>query len=95
VSQLSSIGGDFELALVRLIDERVARHLDCVEPTASSSSPWMTVAEAAAYLRTSPGAVYKRIKRGQLQVARPEGSPILIHRDVLSGAGPRNDTVLY
>jgi excisionase family DNA binding protein len=40
----------------------------------------LTVSEAAEYLRTSTGAVYKRIERGQLDAHRPEGSPILLRR---------------
>ena len=56
--------------------------------TSTASSPWLTVAEAAEYLRTSRGAIYKRIRRGQLASHRPEGSPILIWRDDLVGTGP-------
>jgi excisionase family DNA binding protein len=43
----------------------------------------MTVEEAGAYLRTTPGAIYKRIKRKQLPAVRIDGSHILIRRQDL------------
>ena len=74
-------------ALAEAIAERL-------QPTATSS-PWLTVKEAAEYAKTTPAAIYKRIKRGQLQSYRPEGSPILLHRDTLDGrTGPRAAEVL-
>jgi excisionase family DNA binding protein len=82
-----------QAALIKLIDERVAQRL-ASEPEPERVSPWLTVAEAATHLRTSPAAVYKRIKRGQLPSHRPEGSRILIKRDDLDGAGPRRPEVL-
>jgi excisionase family DNA binding protein len=51
-------------------------------------SPWLTVREAADYLRTSPAAIYKRISRKQLVAHRPEGSRIMLHRDELDASGP-------
>jgi excisionase family DNA binding protein len=72
----------------RLI-ERVSEQL-----TARANSPWLTVKEAADYLRTSPDAIYKRIKRKQLPSYRPEGSPILLHKDDLDGTGPGGAEVL-
>src|SRR4051794_26191891 len=74
-------------ALMKLIDERVQEGLASAVPPAPSS-PWLTVAEAADYLRTTSDAIYKRIKRGQLTSYRPEGSPILLRRNELDGAGP-------
>ncbi len=82
-----------EAALVRLIDERVAEQLAAVSPT-PAKSPLVTVKEAAELVRTSPGAIYKRIKRGQLVSFRPEGSPILLYRDHLWEAGPQTSAVL-
>lgn len=52
-------------------------------------SPWMTVGEAATALRTTQGAIYKRIKRGQLEAKRPEGSRILLLRTEIIPAGPQ------
>jgi excisionase family DNA binding protein len=43
----------------------------------------MTVSESAKYLRTTPAAIYKRIKRRKLPALRPEGSQILLRRTEL------------
>jgi excisionase family DNA binding protein len=79
-----------EAALDALIDqleprllERLTEHLNT-----GPSSPWLTVKEAADYLRTTEGAIRKRIERKQLPSYRPEGSQILLHRDDLDRAGP-------
>ena len=72
-------------ALVHFIGERVAEHLASLA-TPSPSSPWLTVDEAAEHLRTTPGAIRKRISRGQLRAHRPEGSRIMLRRDELDEA---------
>jgi excisionase family DNA binding protein len=77
-----------QAALVALIDERVAQHL-MSGTVPEAESPWLTVAEAASYLRTTPAAIYKRIARGQLPSHRPEGSQILLNRTELNGTGPQ------
>jgi excisionase family DNA binding protein len=68
-------------ALVRLIDERVAEHL--ANSSSTPTSPWLTIDEAAEYLRTTPGAIRKRISRRQIGAYRPEGSRILLRREDL------------
>jgi excisionase family DNA binding protein len=86
-----------QAAFVKLIDERVAERVEELLGSAAhktDASPWFTVTEAADYLRTTPGAIYKRIKRGQLPSYRPEGSTILLRRADLDGAGPRTREVL-
>jgi excisionase family DNA binding protein len=70
-------------ALVELIDQRVAEKLTETEGGHSASSPWLTVKDAAEFLRASEGAIRKRIQRGQLKAHRPEGSQILLRRDEL------------
>jgi len=80
-------------ALIDQLEPRLVERLsERLKPTLGS--PWLTVKEAADYLRTSEGAIYKRIKRGRLPSYRPEGSPILLHRDDLDGTGPRSREVL-
>lgn len=82
-----------QTALINLIDDRVAEQLRSVagpEPR----SPWLTIVEAAEYLRTTPAAVRKRISRGQLKSYRPEGSRIMLRRDDLDAAGPWGREVL-
>lgn len=69
--------------LTKHIDERVALLLSS-SLTTTPASPWMTVAETATHLRTTSGAVYKRISRGQLRSHRPEGSRIMLRRDEIN-----------
>lgn len=80
-------------ALLNLIDERVSLQLAST-PSCGQESPWLTVAEAAVYLRTSQAAIYKRIKRGQLRAHRPDGSRVLLRRADLVPAGPSATEVL-
>jgi excisionase family DNA binding protein len=82
---LEALSSELENAILQLIDERVTEVMGRLHPE-SPRSPWLTVQEAADYLRTTPQAVYKRIKRKQLQAYRPEGSGILLHRDELDAA---------
>ena len=82
---LNLLSPSAQAALVALIDERVAEQL----ATASDSDPrrpWLTVDEAAEYLRTTPAAIRKRISRKQLRAHRPEGSRIMFRRDELDEA---------
>ena len=84
-------------ALDALIDQLEPRLVERLKDRLSSgvSSPWLTVKEAADYLHTSQGAIYKRIKRKQLPSYRPEGSPILLRREDLdAAAGPPAPEVL-
>jgi excisionase family DNA binding protein len=90
---LRLLSPEAEAALVRLIDERLSEQLQASSSVIQDSSPWMTVTEAAEHLRTTPGAIYKRIERDQLQAYHPEGSKILLRREDL-GAGPRRLEVL-
>lgn len=81
--------------LIRLIDARIVEQVGtATEPQHTPASPWLTVAEAAQHLRTTPAAIYKRIKRGQLSSYRPEGSPILLRREDLTSTGPQKHEVL-
>jgi excisionase family DNA binding protein len=77
---ITLLSPDVAAALVKLIDERIAAQLEASDRQQGPASPVLTVAEAADYLRTSAGAVYKRIKRGQLDAVRSAGSPILLRR---------------
>jgi excisionase family DNA binding protein len=80
---LTLLSPQAQAELKRLVDERIAATLSDSINQEKGGTPWLTVAEAADYLRTSPAAIYKRIKRGQLQAERPEGSRILIRRSDL------------
>lgn len=80
---LELLSNDARNALVKLIDDRIAQSIERASASAAPGSPWLTVAEAADYLRTSEAAVYKRIHRRQVPSYRPEGSRILLRRDDL------------
>ena len=46
-------------------------------------SPYASIAEAAAYLRTTPGALRMRILRGQIRAYRPSPRVTLLRWDDL------------
>ena len=54
-----------QAALDALIDQLEPRLVERLSERLGGlpSSPWLTVQEAAEYLRTSPDAIYKRINR--------------------------------
>jgi excisionase family DNA binding protein len=86
-TMLALFSPEAQAQLLSLIDERVANRVGATAPQAPES-PWLTVTEAARYLRTSPAAIYKRIERGQLKSYRPERSKILLRRADLTITGP-------
>ena len=90
---LTLLSAEVESELLRLVDDRIAERLSSLS-LITPASPWLTVAEAAEHLRTTTGAIYKRIKRGQLRAYRPEGSQYLLRRDELEGPGPAARGVL-
>jgi len=90
---LGWLSAEAEAALISFIDERLDEKL-ATETQPTPPSPWLTVSEAAEFLRTSPGAIYKRIERRQLLSYRPEGSPILLRREDLIRTGPQRSSVL-
>jgi excisionase family DNA binding protein len=54
-------------AIEQLVDERVAAALE--ERPEGSSSPWLTVPEAADYLRTSERTVQRLLKRRRIRTS--------------------------
>lgn len=73
-------------ALERLVDERVAAALARREEGAGSR--WLTVAEAAEYLRCSERAVYARIRKGRIpaEAVRHSGRRVYLDRLALDRA---------
>jgi excisionase family DNA binding protein len=63
------------------IDRRVRDVLDEVNGP-SSASPFMTISEAAEYLRAKPQRVYDLVSDGRLTRHR-DGSRVLVRRDEL------------
>jgi excisionase family DNA binding protein len=80
-------------ALTAFIDSRIERQL-FDDRAQAKGSELMSVKEAADYLRTTPGAIYKRVQRRQLPFVRPDGSGILIRREdvdhILDRSGRRS-----
>ncbi len=73
-------------ALEQLVDERVEQALDEQVPAANGhGSPWLSVAEAAEYLRTSERTVQRLVKRGRVR-SSTIGRRRLLHRDDLDRA---------
>jgi excisionase family DNA binding protein len=76
-----SVPDDVE-ALAEHVAELVLKRL----PSADSVSPWLTVAEAAEYLRTTPDGIRSAEKRGQLVGHRPADTRrLLFRREELDG----------
>jgi excisionase family DNA binding protein len=95
--KLKFLSPEAEAALLKLIDDRISERVAETfrdKPEQQPRSPWLTIPEAAEYLRTTPAAVRKRIARGQLRASRPEGSRILLRREEIDGAGPQDSEVL-
>src|SRR4051812_29772806 len=93
--KLTFLSSEAEAALLKLIDdrisERVAESFRDKPGQQQPRSPWLTIPEAAEYLRTTPAAVRKRIARGQLKACRPEGSRVLLRREEIDGTGPQDN----
>src|SRR3954447_24223393 len=66
--------------LIAALAQQVAEQLG-VSPL-GDTSPWLTVDEAAEYLRCSKQAVYDRVHQNALQPGR-DGRRLLFHRDTL------------
>ena len=70
-------------ALERLVDERVQAAVAELHPNgAGSSSPWLSLSEAAEYLRTSERTVQRLVKRSRIRTSTI-GRRRLFHRDDL------------
>lgn len=68
-------------AIDQLVEERVREQLDSTG-TASTSSPWLALEEAASYLRVSPRTLERRIAKGRIR-STTIGRRRLLHRDDL------------
>ena len=76
------LGGQLTEALERLVDERVAAALDEKCDARSSTSRWMTIREAADYLRISERQLHRLLTRGRVRTSTI-GRRRLVHRDEL------------
>jgi excisionase family DNA binding protein len=84
VSDLRSVfTPELVVALERLIDERVAVALDDLQANgASTSSPWLSLSEAARYMRVSERKVQRLVRDGRIR-STTLGRRRLFHRDDL------------
>lgn len=78
---LQSLAPELVEAIEQLVEERVREQLEEL-PGAASSSPWLSLDEAADYLRVSPRTLERRIKRGRIR-STTIGRRRLLHRDDL------------
>lgn len=74
------VGPVLAAALERLVDERVEAAL--AERDAGNGSPWLTLDEAAEYLRVSPRTLDRLLERGRIRTSAI-GRRRLVHRDEL------------
>ena len=83
---------DLVEAIEELVEERVRERLDSAG-AGGSSSPWLSLNEAADYLRVSPRTLERRIARGKVR-STSIGRRRLLHRDdldALAEAATRED----
>ncbi len=75
-------------ALVQLVDERVA----AASASADGGSPWLSLDEAAAYLRLSQRTLERRIAKGRVR-STTVGRRRLLHRDDLDALAATGEEV--
>lgn len=69
-------------AIERLVDERVAGALAALHGNGSATTPWLTIEEAAQYLRVSERTLERLLTRGKIRTSTI-GRRRLLHRDEL------------
>ena len=90
---LAALSPELVAAIEELVDERVQERLDGIADRNGSASPWLSLDEAAGYLRVSERTLERRIARGKVR-STSIGRRRLLHRDdldALAGAATRED----
>jgi excisionase family DNA binding protein len=77
---LQSLAPELVDAIEQLVSDRVEAALDQV--TSGDLNPWLSLEEAAEYLRVSPRTLERRIEKGRLR-SSSIGRRRLLHRDDL------------
>ena len=85
---LRSLAPEVVDAFVQLVDERVGAG---TEDTREPCSPWLSLAEAADYLRMSERTIQRLVGRGRVRSATI-GRRRLVHRDDLDKAAAGEET---
>jgi excisionase family DNA binding protein len=88
VTELSDLLATIEDAIERVVDARVRELL--AELPVTPPSPWLTVSEAADYLRTSERTVQRLVTRHRVCSATI-GRRRLLHRDDLDALAAREE----
>ena len=82
----AALAPELVTAIEQLVAERVEQALAEQVPAANGhGSPWLSVAEAAEYLRTSERTVQRLVKRSRVR-SSTIGRRRLLHRDDLDSA---------
>jgi excisionase family DNA binding protein len=86
VSLLTSLTADAHAELAAFVDRRIAEAL--AQRDRQPDKRWLTTAEAAAYLGTTPRALHQRIRRGRIPAGaiRHHGRSLLLDRLALDRA---------
>jgi excisionase family DNA binding protein len=89
----AALSPELVAALEELVDERVRERLEASEVN-GSASPWLSLDEAADYLRVSPRTLERQLARGHVR-STSIGRRRLLHRadlDELAKAATREET---
>lgn len=80
---LAALSPELVAALEELVDERVSERLGAQDANGNgSASPWLSLDEAADYLRVSPRTLERQLARGRVR-STAIGRRRLVHRDDL------------
>lgn len=64
---LAALSPDLVAAIEEIVDERIRERLDGIADANGPASPWLSLEEAARYLRVSPRTLERRIARGRVR----------------------------
>lgn len=90
---LQSLAPEVVEAIEELVDERVQARLELLEEETGRGSPWLSIEEAADYLRVSPRTLERQLDHGRVR-STSIGRRRLFHRDdldLLARAATRED----
>lgn len=84
---------DVAAAIEQLVADRVREHLEAA--ASGHPSPWLSLEEAADYLRVSPRTLERRIAKGSLRSTTIGRRRLLLRDDLdeLANAAAREETV--
>ncbi len=84
------LGPELVAAIEQLVDERVQAALDERMQIAVNGTPWLSLSEAASYMRVSERTIQRQVRRKRIRPYTGLGRP-LFHRDELVKAATGED----